>query len=70
MAVLQLILTTPGAVMIDGVAKGERSRMVDSLRAGTHSFRVEKAGFIPLDTNISFNAGETKRVTLTLVPRP
>ena len=70
MAVLQLILNVPGAVTIDGVPKGERSRMVDSLRAGAHSIRVEKAGFQPVDTIISFSAGETKRVTLTLVARP
>ncbi len=69
-ATLQLILPTPGVVMINGVSKGERSRMQEKLRAGRHAIRIEREGFAPIDTNITFAAGETKRVTLTLVARP
>lgn len=69
-ATLQLILPTPGIVTIDGVSKGERSRMQEKLRSGRHQIRIERDGFAPIDTAITFAAGETKRVTLTLVARP
>jgi len=70
LAELLLVLPTPGLVVIDGIDRGEQSRMRDSLRAGEHNIRVTRDGFAPIDTTIAFAAGESKRVTLHLVPRP
>ncbi|MBA3852772.1 MAG: hypothetical protein C0503_00065 [Gemmatimonas sp.] len=70
LAELLLVLPTPGVVTIDGVDRGEQSRMRDSLRAGVHNIRIAREGFTPIDTSISFASGESKRVTLQLVARP
>jgi len=69
--ILQLLLTPPGAVSINGEPRGERRTLVDTLRAGVlHQIKVEKAGFIPIDTTVLLPAGERVRMTLTLVARP
>ncbi|MBX3132001.1 MAG: serine/threonine protein kinase [Gemmatimonadaceae bacterium] len=67
---LQIILTTPGKLSIDGVDKGERARYSEPLSAGDHLLRVERDGFVTKDTVVTVRAGETVRVTLSLTPRP
>jgi serine/threonine protein kinase len=67
---LQLVLTPPGEVSIDGVSKGERSRFAEEISVGSHLITVTKAGYARLDTTVTFAAGETKTVRLTLTPQP
>ncbi len=67
---LQLLLTTPGNVSIDGVGKGERTRLQEQLAPGPHLVRVEREGFVTKDTVVTLLAGQTIRVTLSLQARP
>jgi len=70
MAVLRLAVSPPGVVSIDGVDKGERRQMQEEIRPGQHQISVRKDGYAPLDTIITFTAGKTETVRLTLTPRP
>lgn len=69
-ATLQLLLSTPAVVSIDGVSKGEQSRLQEFLPAGDHLIRVEKDGFVTKDTVVSLRAGESTRIRLSLQPKP
>ncbi len=67
---LQLILTTPGIVSIDGKEIGERARYQTTLAPGTHVISVRKDGFVTLTQTVEIKAGETTPLRLTLEPRP
>jgi serine/threonine-protein kinase len=69
-AVLLLRLPIPGNVLVDGVDRGQKANWRESIRPGQHSIRIARDGYAPIDTNITFVAGDTVRVTLTLVARP
>ena len=69
-ATLRLAITPGGNVFIDGVAKGETTRVTETLTPGEHLIRVEKAGFARKDTVVTLRAGETATVRLTLTPTP
>jgi serine/threonine protein kinase len=65
-----LRVSPAGMILIDGVEKGDRGSLREAIRPGVHQISVRKDGFAPLDTTITFAAGQPTRVTLTLVPRP
>jgi hypothetical protein len=45
--------------------------MQETLTAGVpHIVKIRRDGFIPIDTNLVFAAGETKQIRLTLVRNP
>jgi serine/threonine protein kinase len=67
---LQVRLSPPGTVSIDGVPKGERTSINETLPVGDHQIKVEKAGFVTKDTVVTIRAGATLRFTLTLTPSP
>jgi serine/threonine protein kinase len=69
---LQLLLAPApgGKVSIDGVPKGEVSRLSEQLPAGPHAVRVERDGFVTKDTVVTIIAGQPLRITLTLQARP
>jgi serine/threonine protein kinase len=69
-ATLRLAVSPGGNVFIDGVAKGETTRVTETLSPGDHLIRVEKAGFARKDTVVTLRAGETATVRLTLTPTP
>lgn len=67
---LQLILSAPGIVEIDGRDFGERARYQTQLSEGTHMVRVRKEGFTTLNLPVEIKAGVTTPLRLTLEPRP
>jgi len=67
---LQVRLSPPGTVYIDGVSKGERTSINETLSLGEHLIRVEKAGYVTKDTVIVIRAGAPLRFSLTLTPSP
>ena len=67
---LQLVLSTPGMVEIDGKDFGERARFQTQLSEGTHVVRIRKEGFTTLNLTVEIKAGTTSPLRLTLEPRP
>jgi eukaryotic-like serine/threonine-protein kinase len=67
---LFLTVPTPGFVSVNGVSEGERRNFRTALRPGEHVVRVEREGFVTIDTTLIARGGDTLRVTLTLVERP
>jgi serine/threonine protein kinase len=65
-----LRVSPAGMILIDGVEKGEKGSLREAIRPGQHQISIRKDGFVPLDTTITFAAGQPTRVSLTLVPRP
>jgi hypothetical protein len=70
MGTLQLVLSAPGIVEIDGRDVGEKARYQTQLPEGTHVIRVRKEGFITLTQTVEIKAGATVPLRLTLEPRP
>lgn len=70
MGTLQLVLSAPGLVEIDGKDFGERARFQTQLSEGTHVVRVRKDGFTTLNLTVEIKAGVTTPLKLTLEPRP
>lgn len=69
-ATLQLIVNPGGTISVDGVSKGERSRLAEQVAPGEHLISVSRSGFATKDTVVTLRAGQTVRVTLTLTPTP
>ena len=67
---LNLLLSPPGLLEIDGKDYGEKSRYSTSLPEGTHVIRVRKEGFLTLTATVEIKAGATESRRLTLEPRP
>ncbi|MCE9601112.1 MAG: protein kinase [Gemmatimonadetes bacterium] len=70
MGTLQLVLSAPGLVEIDGREIGEKKNYQTSLSDGTHVVVVRKDGFTTLRTTVEIKAGVTTPLRLTLEPRP
>ena len=70
MGTLQLTLSAPGLVEIDGRDFGERARFQTPLTEGTHVVRVRKEGFTTLTQTVEIKPGTTTPLRLTLEPRP
>jgi serine/threonine protein kinase len=67
---LQLVLTPPGTVEIDGKDYGEKSRFQLDLTRGTHVLRVRKDGYATITQPIEITPGTPTVLRLTLEPRP
>lgn len=70
MGKLQLVLTPPGVVEIDGKDYGERSRFQVDLTRGTHVLRVRKDGYATITQPVEITPGTPTVLRLTLEPRP
>jgi serine/threonine protein kinase len=69
LATLQLLLSPPSEVFIDGGTKGQQSRLQEDLIPGTHTLRFEREGYVSKDTVVTLNAGQTARIRIQLSPR-
>lgn len=70
LAVLQIRLSPPANLYIDGAPQGEKSGYRDQLLPGTHTLRVEREGYVSKDTIVNLVAGQTATIRLQLSPRP
>jgi len=69
-AVLQMLIEPAWAyVAIDGDPRGQRSRGVDTLRAGIHRLHFERDGFVPIDTLLTVGSGEQRLVRIVMKPK-
>jgi serine/threonine protein kinase len=58
-------------ISVDASLKAtQATRLVDTLIPGTHQVRLERDGFIPIDTSISVTAGQQTVLRVRLQPRP
>jgi hypothetical protein len=67
--VLQIRISPWANVSIDGVSRGPKPGVVDTLLPGAHSIRLERDGFVPVDTVVNVRPGEATRVNFRMVPR-
>ncbi|HEU4993424.1 MAG TPA: protein kinase [Gemmatimonadaceae bacterium] len=70
LSTLRLILSPPASVAVDGLDKGEQSRIQEEVLPGTHTLRVSRNGFAPKDTVFTIGAGQTATIRIQLTPRP
>jgi len=56
-------------VTLDNQAKGQQSTVREMLLPGTHQLRLEREGFVTIDTSLTVRAGDTTRVRVRLQPR-
>ena len=70
LATLRLILSPPANVFVDGVDKGQQSRIPVDLVPGTHTLRIVKEGFVSKDTVVTLGAGQVSTVRIQLSERP
>jgi len=67
-----LVVRTLGGwarIYVDNVLRREGSSHRDTLAAGNHNLRLEREGFVTIDTTVTVRAGELELVTLTMKPR-
>ena len=68
---LQLRISAPAVLSIDGVDKGERRNFSEDIAPGRHLVKaVTRDGSMQAEQVINVTAGETLRVTLTLQAKP
>jgi serine/threonine protein kinase len=70
LATLRLILSPPASVFIDGVSKGQQSRIAEEMVPGTHTVRIERDGFATKDTVVTLGTGQIATVRIQLSQRP
>jgi hypothetical protein len=69
-AVLQMLITPVWArVYVDGISRGSRARGVDTLQAGIHRLRFERAGYVTVDTTVNLQPGELLRLRVQMRQR-
>jgi len=69
-AVLQMLISPVWArVSIDGISRGSRARGVDTLQAGIHRLRFERAGYVTVDTTVNLRPGELLRLRVQMRQR-
>jgi uncharacterized protein YjdB/predicted Ser/Thr protein kinase len=70
-AVLQLLVAPAWAfVSIDGLPRGQRTRLADTLPSGVgHRLHVERDGFVIVDTTITLQPNEQRLVRILLIPK-
>jgi serine/threonine-protein kinase len=66
---LQIRIRPAATVFVDGVSKGERGSFEESLTVGQHVLRIERDGYVPVDTTITIRAGQPFRSTFSLQQR-
>jgi serine/threonine-protein kinase len=67
-----LVLRTTGGwarIHVDNVLRREGTSHRDTLLAGDHQVRLEREGYVTIDTTVTVRAGETALVTVTMRPR-
>jgi len=69
--ILQMLIVPAWAyVFIDGVARGQRTRGLDTLAARvTHRLRFERDGFETIDTTVTLRPGEQRLITIQIKRR-
>ncbi|MFQ6047270.1 MAG: serine/threonine-protein kinase, partial [Gemmatimonadales bacterium] len=64
-----LVVRTQGGwarISVDGVFQREGSTHRDTLPAGTHTIRLERDGYVTVDTTVTLRAGETSLVRIRM----
>jgi serine/threonine-protein kinase len=56
-------------IFLDDRARGTDSRLRDTLPAGTHTLRLERPGYVTVDTALAVEAGVTTNVRITMRPQ-
>lgn len=69
LATLRLILAPPAMISIDGVSKGQQSRLIEEVVPGTHTLRIERDGWAAKDTVITLSGGQTATIKIQLTER-
>jgi serine/threonine protein kinase len=67
-----LVVRTTGGwarIYVDNVLRREGTSHRDTLPAGEHQIRLEREGFLTIDTTVTVGAGALELVTLTMRPR-
>ncbi len=67
-----LVVRTLGGwarIYVDNVLRREGTSHRDTVRAGDHTLRLEREGYVTIDTTVTVRAGELEIVTLTMRPR-
>lgn len=67
-----LVVRTLGGwarIYVDNALRREGTSHRDSLSAGTHALRLEREGYLTIDTTVTIRAGETQIVTITMRAR-
>jgi serine/threonine-protein kinase len=66
-----LVVRTVGGwarIYVDGAFRREGTSHRDSLPPGTHTLRLEREGYVTVDTTVTLRGGETRVVTITMRP--
>jgi len=64
-----LVVRTLGGwarIYVDSALRREGTSHRDSLSAGTHTLRLEREGYVTIDTTVTIRAGETQLVAITM----
>jgi len=64
-----LVVRTVGGwarIFVDGALRREGTSHRDSLPPGTHTLRLEREGYVTVDTTVTVRAGETRVVTINM----
>jgi len=64
-----LVVRTVGGwarIYVDNALRREGTSHRDSLLAGPHTLRLEREGYVTIDTTVTVRAGETQLVTITM----
>ncbi|MBI1968181.1 MAG: protein kinase [Gemmatimonadetes bacterium] len=69
LSVLRLSITPAANVLLDGVDRGQKSRLQETMVPGTHTLRFVREGFVTKDTTITLAAGETVLLRIELAER-
>ncbi len=67
-----LVVRTVGGwarIYVDGVLRAEGTSHRDSLSPGPHRVRLEREGYVPVDTTVAVRTGELQVVTITMRPQ-
>ncbi len=68
--IVRVRINPAATVYLNLESKGEKATYIDTLRAGIHSLKFEKDGYVTNEQNVSLVAGETKTLRIDLVKKP
>ncbi len=68
--IVRVRINPAATVYLNLESKGEKATYIDTLRAGIHSLKFEKDGYVTNEQNVTLAAGETKTLRVDLVKKP
>ena len=66
---LRVSVSPAANVFVDGVDRGQKSRLEETVVPGTHALRFVREGFVTKDTTITLAAGATVLLRVALAER-